>query len=532
MAITPLPTPPSRQRPVEFSNEADAFLGALPTFGTEANALAVDVNNKQVTATEAADTATAKALAAATSASNALGSANQAATSAGEAATSAGEAATSALEAEYSAIQASKLNLGPKSTPPTTDNQGAPLMQGATYYDTVINKWKVWNGLNWAEGLSVEAGVASLNGLTGELTGFVTETASQTLSQKTLENPLITLNGTQGAAGNVPISQGTGLPPVWGIASEIKVIDRTSNVIITSDNRTNLINISSGTFTQTFNSANTLGNGWWCYLRNNGNGDITLLPNPPNTIDGLSSYVMYPGEMRLILSDGTNLHSIVIKSFYKVFTTSGNFIKPPGYTRFSGLLWGGGGAGGKSSTAILGGGGGGCAPIDYAPSQLSATTSVTIAASVTGSTTDVCAAGNNSTFANTTAYGATGFTAAGDGTTAGGAAFIQQLYYSPNYTYSGGKSSTETCAYFGGAGGGVYVGRSPTVFGGGGGGGIVSGVAQPIFGTTIFGGVGGAAADTTNGGAGTAPGGGGGSTKTGTKGGDGARGELRLWGVV
>lgn len=529
MAITPLPTPPSRQRPVEFSNEADAFLGALPTFGTEANAIAVDVNNKLVTATEAAATATAKSLAADTSASNALGYANQAATSAGEAATSAGEAATSASEAEYSAIQASKLNLGPKSTPPTTDNQGAPLIQGATYYDTVINKWKVWNGLNWAEGLSVEAGVASLNGLTGDLTGFVTETAPQTLSQKTLENPLITLNGTQGAAGNVPISQGTGLPPVWGIASEIKVIDRTSNVIITLDNRTNLINISSSTFTQTFDSANTLGNGWWCYLRNNGNGDITLLPNSPNTIDGLSSYVMYPGEMRLILSDGTNLHSIVIKSFYKVFTTSGNFIKPPGYTRFSGLLWGGGGAGGKNSTDIVGGAGGGCAPIDYSPSQLSATTAVMIAARVTGSTTDVCAAGNNSTFANITAYGAKGFTGGASGE--GGAAFIQGVDY-PNYTYSGGKSYTETYAYFGGAGGGTIDSRSPTVFGGGGGGGINSGVAEPIFGTTIFGGVGGASADTTNGKDGTAPGGGGGSTRTGTKGGDGARGELRLWGVV
>lgn len=399
-------------------------------------------------------------------------------------------------------------------------------MQGATYYDTVLNKWKVWNGLNWAEGLSVEAGVASLNGLTGELTGFVTETATQTLSQKTLEDPLITLDGSQGVAGNVPISQGAGLPPVWGIASEIRVIDRTSNVIITSDNRTSLINISSGTFTQTFDSANTLGNGWWCYLRNNGDGDITLSPNSPNNIDGLSSYVMYPGELRLILSDGTNLHSVVIKSFYKVFTTSSNFIKPPGYTRFSGLLWGGGGGGGKSATDVAGGHGGACAPVDYHYSQLAGTVPVVIAATVTGSTTTTTPSGNNSTFATTTAYGAEGFTGVGG---KGGDAFTQGNL---NDTCRGGTVYGSPPAYYGGAAGGTMVGRAPTIFGGGGGGGVGSGVVQSIFGTTVFGGTGGAAADTTNGGDGTAPGGGGGSTKTGTKGGDGARGELRLWGVV
>lgn len=42
--ITALPTPPSRSRPAEFAAEADAFLGALPDFGTEINAVASEVN--------------------------------------------------------------------------------------------------------------------------------------------------------------------------------------------------------------------------------------------------------------------------------------------------------------------------------------------------------------------------------------------------------------------------------------------------------------------------------------------------------
>ena len=59
MAITPLPPAPSRAVPSTFSTKADAFLGALPTFVTEANALQTDVNAKQVIASAAAVTAVA-----------------------------------------------------------------------------------------------------------------------------------------------------------------------------------------------------------------------------------------------------------------------------------------------------------------------------------------------------------------------------------------------------------------------------------------------------------------------------------------
>lgn len=62
MAITPLPAAPSRAVPSTFSTLADAFLAALSTFVTEANALQVDVNAKQVTASAAAVAAAASAV--------------------------------------------------------------------------------------------------------------------------------------------------------------------------------------------------------------------------------------------------------------------------------------------------------------------------------------------------------------------------------------------------------------------------------------------------------------------------------------
>ena len=57
MTITALPTPPSRTDAANFSARADAFLGALPTFGTEANALAVEVNGYASNAAASASTA-------------------------------------------------------------------------------------------------------------------------------------------------------------------------------------------------------------------------------------------------------------------------------------------------------------------------------------------------------------------------------------------------------------------------------------------------------------------------------------------
>lgn len=59
MTITALPTPPSRQDPSTFEEKADAFLGALPQFGEEANDLAAGLNN--IESNSAASAAAAKA---------------------------------------------------------------------------------------------------------------------------------------------------------------------------------------------------------------------------------------------------------------------------------------------------------------------------------------------------------------------------------------------------------------------------------------------------------------------------------------
>ena len=72
MPITSLPTPPTRSDPANFAVRADAFLAALPTFGTEANELAIEVNQNQSVASAAANTATAANTAATQTANAAL----------------------------------------------------------------------------------------------------------------------------------------------------------------------------------------------------------------------------------------------------------------------------------------------------------------------------------------------------------------------------------------------------------------------------------------------------------------------------
>ena len=57
MAITALPTPPTRSDPATFAARGDAFMTALPTFVTEANALQTDVNAKQAAAAVSANAA-------------------------------------------------------------------------------------------------------------------------------------------------------------------------------------------------------------------------------------------------------------------------------------------------------------------------------------------------------------------------------------------------------------------------------------------------------------------------------------------
>ena len=81
MTITALPTPPSRQDPSTFEEKADAFLGALPQFGEEANDLAASLNSIESNSAASAAAAKLSETNAKTSELNSLANAQNAAAS-------------------------------------------------------------------------------------------------------------------------------------------------------------------------------------------------------------------------------------------------------------------------------------------------------------------------------------------------------------------------------------------------------------------------------------------------------------------
>lgn len=192
MAITPLPPAPEpSDTQAQFDTKAFALVAALDQFVTETNATALAVDADAATATAQAGIATTKAAEASGSADEALaqasgtvatGSAKDWATKtsaevvAGQgfgAKKYADDAALSEAAAAASALEAAGLvesYQGALAADPTLDKDGNPLAAGDWYINTATGFVRAYNGSAWVQGISVVAGVSSLNGQTGDLT--------------------------------------------------------------------------------------------------------------------------------------------------------------------------------------------------------------------------------------------------------------------------------------------------------------------------------------------------------------------------
>lgn len=428
-------------------------------------------------------TLTTASATAVTAASTATTQAGIATAGGSTATTQAGIATAAAVSAAASYDSFDDRYLGAKTSDPTLDNDGNAILTGALYFNSVAAEMRVYSGSAWAAAYLPAAGYVTLNGV-------------QTLTGKTIDGALNTL------------------------LVRTPRVARTSNTALVDADCGKWIDITSGSFTQTFGTRSP---GWWCILGNSGTGDIDI------TTDGVA-YKMYSQEKRYLIYDGTNTLSFVINGYYKVFTTSDVWYKAPGYIAFSGELQGTGASGDRKATGTsrAGGGGGALTPFRFLASQMSATESLVLGTPGAAVTTDSTAgnAGGNCTFKGLTSQGGRGGGGGAIGAV-GGAAFNQTL----NPTTRGGAESGDIYTYYGGGGSSVTAQSGGTVYGASGGDSINSSNARVAALQSVFGPAGGtcnAAGTVITAGAG--PGAGGAASTNGTNSGAGQRGELRIWG--
>lgn len=302
---------------------------------------------------------------------------------------------------------------------------------------------------------------------------------------------------------------------------------RTSNTVLGATDSGKLVDITSGTFSQTFSAAATLTAGWYCWIRNSGTGDVTLEPDGSEQIDGLTNFVLYPGETRLVQCDGSALRTVMLKPGQRTYTASGTFTVPPGVSGLLVDVVGGGGGGGSGerqgagNVRVGGGGGGGGARVMKTLLPITAGTAVTVTVGAAGAAGAAVAVdttvGNSGTVGGTSSFGAyalaygggggaggnAGGAAAAAGGGGGGSAGAGQTPTSTTGTAIGGFPSSATFGAAstnhyntggGGAGNAGGNGFSAEWGGGSGGGASASGVGGYTGGGSVHGAAGGGAA--------------------------------------
>ncbi len=186
--ITPLPTPPIRSdAPADFAVKADNFAASLPGLVTETNASVAFVDQRAIDADASATAAAA----------------SEQAAEAGRAEV----AANTATVASNTATVVARADEVAANTQQVADNTQAVATNTQAVADALA---------------SIAGGpVYSVNGMTGNVTGIATQAGAETLANKTVVDPVVTLGGSQGVAGQVPVSQGAGLPPAWATMSQV-----------------------------------------------------------------------------------------------------------------------------------------------------------------------------------------------------------------------------------------------------------------------------------------------------------------------
>lgn len=185
---------------------------------------------------------------------------------------------------------------------------------------------------------------------------------------------------------------------------------RTSNTELGFDDFGKLIDITSGTFTQTFAACASLTNGWWCYLRIRTSGAITLDPYGSELVDGVTSGVI-PKGLYVVRCDGSSLSTYLVggRENTVILTSGTSWTAPVGVKTAKLTMSGGGGSGGVGTASNYGGpdgAGAGTIVVDL-PITPGTAYSYAIGAGGAASASSAASSGNNGSSSTFTANGVT-----------------------------------------------------------------------------------------------------------------------------
>ncbi len=117
--------------------------------------------------------------------------------------------------------------------------------------------------------------------------------------------------GTGTSAASAAALAGAGLTALGSLLAQDAQIDTfNSNYTAGTGDRARALVWIGGSGTLALPVASTVGEGWFCYVRNSGSGTLTIDPDGAVTIDDSSSLVMNPGESLILITDGTEYYSI------------------------------------------------------------------------------------------------------------------------------------------------------------------------------------------------------------------------------
>jgi len=141
-----------------------------------------------------------------------------------------------------------------------------------------------------------------------------------------------------GNSGKVTFTNG--VSAFWDYARKMPVSARTANAMLVQADRGTIIDVTSGSFTQTVDACATLGDGWYCLYRVSGTGAITFDPNGAELIDQKSSMVVGGGELLFISCSGTALTTLrLAESAVGSVATTGRSLPSPAWLPCNGAIY-------------------------------------------------------------------------------------------------------------------------------------------------------------------------------------------------